>query len=162
AEPPRVEIDGKGFSIPRNIFTRRPLMNRRVAILHGTAIALALVVGSAGVSAAADAARPATVKNIDVVLCLDASNSMDGLIGSAKTKLWDIVNDLAKVKPTPNLRVGLYSYGNDGYDAKIGWIRKEVDLTNDLDTTDQKLNELTTNGGIAAETGFCRDALQQQ
>src|SRR5205085_2425645 len=61
--------------------------------------------------------------DIDLILCIDTSNSMDGLIGAAKQKLWDIVNTLARAKPKPNLRVALYSYGNDGYDAKKGWVR---------------------------------------
>src|SRR5437660_12157709 len=105
---------------------------------------------------------PAAGKSIDVVICLDVSNSMDGLIASAKTKLWDIVNDLAKAKPTPDLRVALYSYGNDGYDAKIGWVRKELDLSTDLDALYQKLNALTTNGGTEYVARVCRDALEQQ
>src|SRR5437870_461964 len=49
---------------------------------------------------------------VDLVICLDVSNSMDGLIDSARIKLWDVVNELAKVKPTPSLRVALYTYGN--------------------------------------------------
>ena len=64
------------------------------------------------------AAPPADkTKPVDVVLCLDTSGSMDGLIDSAKRKLWDVVNDLAKMEPTPSLRVALYSYGNNTYDA---------------------------------------------
>ena len=59
---------------------------------------------------------------------------MQRLIDSAKIKLWDLVNDLAKAKPTPIVRVGLYSYGHNSYDPKKGWVRKEVDLTDDLDT----------------------------
>jgi len=47
-------------------------------------------------------------KPVDVVLALDTSNSMDGLIDSAKRKLWAIVNDLAKIEPAPTLRVALY------------------------------------------------------
>lgn len=104
---------------------------------------------------------PQIVKNIDLAICLDTSNSMDGLIGSAKAKLWDIVNDLAKVKPTPNLRVALFSYGNDGYDPKVGWVRKELDLTNDLDALYQKLFALTTRGGTEYVTRVCRDATEQ-
>jgi hypothetical protein len=105
---------------------------------------------------------PAKGQPVDVVICLDVSNSMDGLIGSAKLKLWDIVNDLAKIKPTPELRVGLYSYGHTQYDAKAGWVRKELDLTTDLDALYQKLNGLTTNGGEEYVARVCRDALQQQ
>lgn len=123
--------------------------------------AFGLLVVTRPVSAEDDARKPKP-KSIDVVICLDVSNSMDGLIASAKTKLWDIVNDLAKIKPAPNLRVGLYSYGNDNYDAKIGWIRKEVDLTTDLDQISQKLFALTTQGGTEYVTRVCRDALQQQ
>jgi hypothetical protein len=134
-------------------------------ILQGglTALLLAAVAVPA-VPAADDPAKPepAPPKVIDVVICLDVSNSMDGLIGSAKMKLWDIVNDLAKIKPTPQLRVGLYSYGNDTYDAKIGWIRKEADLTTDLDLISQKLFGLTTQGGTEYVTRVCRDALVQQ
>ena len=32
-----------------------------------------------------------------MVICLDVSGSMDGLIDSAKNKLWDIVNELARI-----------------------------------------------------------------
>src|SRR5437868_108733 len=70
---------------------------------------------------------------VDVVLCLDVSSSMDDLIASAKVKLWDLVNELGTLEPAPKLRVGLYSYGHNGYDARRGWVRKEVDLTDDLD-----------------------------
>jgi len=100
--------------------------------------------------------------DVDVILCLDCSNSMDGLILAAKAKLWDIINDLARLKPTPHLRVGLYSYGNDTYPAANGWIRKELDLGGDLDDVYRKLNALTTNGGTEYATRVSRDALIQQ
>ncbi len=110
---------------------------------------------------AADAKPAADAKTIDVVICLDTSNSMDGLIASAKTKLWAIVNDLAKAQPTPNLRVGLYSYGNDNYDRTKGWVRKEVDLTTDLDTISDKLFGLTTRGGTEYVARVTRDSVEQ-
>lgn len=84
---------------------------------------------------------------IDLVLCLDTSNSMDGLIDSAKAKLWDIVTELSRCRPTPRLRVALYSYGNDDYDPRKGWVRKETDLTTDLDLVSEKLFGLRTYGG---------------
>jgi hypothetical protein len=103
-------------------------------------------------------AKPA----VDVVICLDVSSSMQGLIESAKVKLWDIVNDLGKAKPAPMLRVGLYSYGHLNYDANKGWVRKEVDLTTDLDTVYQKLNGLTIYGGTEFVARVCRDAVVEQ
>jgi hypothetical protein len=100
-------------------------------------------------------------RNIDIAICLDVSNSMDGLIGSAKAKLWDIVNDLARIKPTPNLRVALFSYGNDNYNAEVGWIRKDLDFTSDFDALYEKLFALTTRGGTEYVTRVCRDAVEQ-
>src|SRR3954466_16346870 len=89
------------------------------------------------------AAPPAEkAKPVDVVLCLDTSNSMDGLIDSAKRKLWAVVNDLAKMEPTPSLRVGLYSYGNNTYDARRGWVRREVELSTVLAAPRNRTNSL--------------------
>lgn len=100
--------------------------------------------------------------DIDLVLCIDTSNSMDGLIGAAKQKLWDIVNTLARAKPTPNLRVALYSYGNDGYDSKKGWVRKELDFSTNLDKVFEKLFDLKTGGGTEFATRVSHDAIKEQ
>jgi hypothetical protein len=86
-------------------------------------------------------------RHVDLVIALDTSSSMDGLIDSARGKLWDVVNLLAQAKPTPILRVGLISYGNTGYPAGEGWVRKDSDLTTDLDSIYSKLFALSTNGG---------------
>jgi hypothetical protein len=96
--------------------------------------------------ATADAAAKKT-PTVDLVIALDTSNSMDGLIASAKSRLWDVVNELATAKPTPRLRVALYSYGNDSFTAKSGWVRQESEFTTDLDALYQKLSALRTNGG---------------
>ncbi len=84
---------------------------------------------------------------IELAICLDTSGSMDGLIHSARQKLWTIVNDLAKAEPTPKLRVALLSYGNDGHNPENGWVEVETPFTEDLDTVSQMLFGLTTNGG---------------
>ena len=123
-----------------------------------TILAVLTAVLVAGPVSAED--KPAPV--VDVVLCLDVSSSMNHLIDSAKAKLWDIVNDLGTVKPTPRLRVGLYSYGHTTYDQNKGWVRKEVDLTDDLDTVYRKLNGLTINGGTEYVARVCREALVEQ
>jgi hypothetical protein len=125
--------------------------------------AAALLLASAAfIGSAQEPAKPVgqDAKDIDVVICLDVSNSMDGLIASAKNKLWDIVNELAKIKPAPNLRVALYSYGNDDYDRNVGWVRKDLDLTTDLDALYQKLFALRTHGGTEYVTRVCRDAVR--
>ncbi len=123
-------------------------------------LAFAVVVGSSSLVPAAPVKPEAP--DVDVVLCLDVSGSMNGLIDSAKARLWDIVNDLGKVKPTPNLRVALYSYGHTTYPADKGWVRKEIDLTTDLDAVYQKLTALTINGGTELVARVTRDALEEQ
>jgi hypothetical protein len=108
-------------------------------------------------------ARPAPApKAIDLVLCLDTSNSMDGLIDSAKIKLWDIVNEMARLRPTPDLRVALYSYGNDNYGPGTGWVKKDLDLTADLDDVYKALNGLRTRGGTELVARVTKAAIVDQ
>jgi hypothetical protein len=115
----------------------------------------------------ADAPKPVDVKvvegkPIDLVICLDISGSMDGLIDSAKLQLWNVVNELARIKPTPNLRVGLYTYGATRYDPKKGWVHKDIDLTEDLDDVYKSLNALKTGGGEEYVARVTKTALDEQ
>ncbi|KPK86627.1 MAG: hypothetical protein AMJ81_00760 [Phycisphaerae bacterium SM23_33] len=100
-------------------------------------------------------------RHIDLAICLDTSNSMDGLIDSAKQKLWAIVNELATARPRPLLRVGLYQYGNNGLKRDVGWVQKVCDLTDDLDTVYGKLFGLTTNGGTEYVARVIRAATEE-
>lgn len=93
------------------------------------------------------APAPARSRTIDLAICLDISGSMDGLIDGARQNLWAVVNDLARLQPTPQLRVALLTYGCAAHDAERGWVKIETDFTQDLDLVSQKLFALTTNGG---------------
>jgi len=97
--------------------------------------------------AAAKPVKPDTQKHIDLVLCLDTSGSMRGLIESAKQKLWAVVNELATAKPRPALRVALYHYGNTGLSRESGWVGQLCKLSGDLDAVYGKLFPLRTSGG---------------
>ncbi|MBY0461165.1 MAG: VWA domain-containing protein [Gemmataceae bacterium] len=109
-----------------------------------------------------DPPKPAESRPVDIVICLDVSGSMNGLIDSAKLQLWNIVNELTRIKPTPQLRVGLYSYGATAYDRNKGWVRKEVDLTEDLDEVYKALNALKTGGGEEYVARVTKYALDEQ
>jgi hypothetical protein len=126
---------------------------------HLAAAAAGLVLANSAVAAPVPAEKS---KPIDLVLCLDVSGSMNGLIDSAKLKLWDVVNELARAKPTPNLRVALYSYGASHYPADKGWVKKELDLTTDLDEVYAKLNALRTGGGDEYVARVTKTALDEQ
>jgi len=89
-------------------------------------------------------------RKIQVALLLDTSNSMDGLIEQAKSRLWNIVNTLTTLKyegKSPRIEIALYEYGNDGLERADNYIRKVTPLTTDLDLISEKLFALRTNGG---------------
>lgn len=87
---------------------------------------------------------------IQIALLLDTSNSMDGLIGQAKSQLWTLVNELSEGKKngqTPIIELALYEYGNSNISVSKGYIRQVLSLTTDLDDVSEKLFALSTRGG---------------
>jgi len=135
----------------------------RNSIMVAATVVLAAAAGAWSVQDKAAPAAPAgqTVsdKHIDLVICLDTSNSMDGLVESAKQKLWAVVNELATAKPRPNLRVALYHYGNNSLNAETGWVQQLCPLTDDLDSVYAKLFPLKTNGGTEYVARVVRSAV---
>lgn len=88
--------------------------------------------------------------HIKVALLLDTSNSMDGLIEQAKSRLWNIINTITTLKyqgKEPVIEIALYEYGNDGLSQQSNYIRQVAPLTTDLDLISEKLFALRTNGG---------------
>jgi hypothetical protein len=86
-------------------------------------------------------------RDIDLVIALDVSGSMSGLIDSTKQRLWDIVNELGRAQPTPVLRVAILTYGAPDYGAQSGYVRLDLPFTSDLDAVNEKLFSFQTNGG---------------
>ncbi len=122
---------------------------------------LATVAITLGLAAPAAAApNPNNDRPIDLVICLDVSGSMSGLIDSAKRKIWDIVNTLGKARPTPVLRVALLTYGHSSYDQDAGWVRVDRNLSTDLDGFYKQLFELGTKGGTEYVGRVSHEALK--
>ena len=97
-------------------------------------IAAAMVALSALPVAAQDAAPAAPAKpRVDIVFCVDRSGSMNQVIETAKQKVWGIVNEVAKSKPAPILRIGLIGYGSADLDIKL------FPLSDDLDKVYENL-----------------------
>lgn len=112
------------------------------------AAALVAAIGTIGVGARNNFVElPDRGPVIELVICLDASGSMNGLIDAARQKLWAIVSDLALAVPTPELRVALLTYGNDGHAVRDGWVALQTPFTSDLDLVSERLFAVTTNGG---------------
>lgn len=116
--------------------------------------------------AAKPTVKPLTTSEtkIQVALLLDTSNSMDGLIDQAKSRLWNIVNTLTTLKydgKTPNIEIALYEYGNDNLSSEVNFIRQVTPLTTDLDLISEKLFSLRTNGGNEYCGAVIQDATKQ-
>ena len=109
---------------------------------------LALAAFSApSLGAAAEPLADDTRRDVDLVIALDVSGSMEGLIESAKQRLWDITNELAQARPVPALRVAILSYGNPTYGEQTGYVRVDLPFTADLDAVNATLFAFRTNGG---------------
>lgn len=114
--------------------------------VRGAALLLGIVVGTTPVWAAPAGREPV----IQLAILLDTSNSMDGLIDQARTQLWSVVNEFARLRRdgrAPRLEVALYEYGNNSIAAGEQYLRLVVPLTTDLDRVSEQLFALRTNGG---------------
>jgi hypothetical protein len=75
---------------------------------------------------------------------------MDGLIDQAKSRIWNIVNEISSLSYSgnrPSIEIALYHYGNDRLSPSGNYIEQLLSLTTDLDAVSQKLFGMTTNGG---------------
>ena len=101
----------------------------------------------------AAAAPPNTIapneprRDVDLVIALDVSGSMEGLIESAKQRLWDVTNELGRARPVPALRVAILSYGRPSYGKQSGYVRVDLPFTADLDAVNATLFAFRTDGG---------------
>jgi hypothetical protein len=99
-------------------------------------------------------------RKVQLVILFDTSNSMDGLLGQAKSKIWSIVNEVSKLRynnEIPELEIAMYDYGNQSLSIKENYIRQQLNFTRDLDLVSEKLFGLTTNGGDE----FCGAVIQK-
>jgi hypothetical protein len=101
----------------------------RMEVFMKKLIAVVMVALSALPVAAQDAAKP----RVDIVFCVDRSGSMNQVIETARQKVWAIVNEVARAKPTPVLRIGLVGYGSGDQDIKF------FPLSDDLDKVYENL-----------------------
>src|SRR5665213_1337893 len=73
-----------------------------------------------------------SMKKIDIALCLDLSGSTNGLIDKFREGIWDIVNEVNKLSPAPEVRIGLVAYGRPSYGKSTDYVKVMYDLTDCL------------------------------
>ncbi|RMG20109.1 MAG: VWA domain-containing protein [Deltaproteobacteria bacterium] len=121
-------------------------MTRRRTALPPTLFALSLLAAglvSPRAALAMSGRRDGTPPRVEMVFALDTTGSMSSLIEGAKQKIWTIVNEVARGKPAPDIRVGLVAYRDKG-DA---YVTKVSQLTPDLDAVYADLMALSAGGG---------------
>src|SRR3954453_1660666 len=115
--------------------------------------------GGAEAKEPAQPPRPA----VQIAFLLDTSNSMDGLIGQAKTQLWNVVNEFVRARKDgrpPAIEVALFEYGKSTLPSAEGHVRLILPLTDDLDRVSEELFALKTNGGEEYWGWVIRDAVE--
>lgn len=111
---------------------------------------------------ALDAPKPEATDGpvIKLALLLDTSSSMDGLINQARSRLWNVVNEIGKAEvegELPQLQVALFQYGNDSLHKRDNYIQLRSPFTTDLDVISEQLFSLSTYGGQE----YCGAAIQE-
>ena len=101
---------------------------------------------------------------VQIAILLDTSNSMDGLIGQAKTQLWNVVNEFVRARQhgrPPAIQVALFEYGKPTLPSAGGFVRLILPLTDDLDRVSEELFALKTQGGDEYCGWVIRDAVNR-
>lgn len=83
-------------------------------------------------------------KNVEIVFVLDTTGSMGGLINRAKTKIWNIVNDILQNQSKgTKVKIGLIGYRDRGDE----YVTKVIPLSENIDDTYSELMSFVAAGG---------------
>ncbi len=99
-------------------------------------------------------------RDVDLVICLDTSGSMQGLIDSCRKKIWDMCSLLGQARPQPRLRVALVAFGSER-NPEGGYVVIDSAFTDELDDVYEKLMALTTNGSTELVGRALHESLTQ-
>lgn len=70
---------------------------------------------------------------LDIVFIVDVSSSTTGLLSSVRNNFWEINNDISRLKPEPDYRIGLMLLGRPSFKEENAYIKIASDLTTDID-----------------------------
>lgn len=83
-------------------------------------------------------------KNVEIVFVLDTTGSMGGLINGAKTKIWNIVNEILQNQSKgTKVKIGLIGYRDRGDE----YVTKIIPLSENIDDTYSELMSFVAAGG---------------
>lgn len=70
---------------------------------------------------------------IDIVLVIDISGSTGGILSSVRGKFWEIQNEMARLSPIPDYRIGIVCMGRPSFKKENNYVQVISDLTSDID-----------------------------
>ncbi len=84
----------------------------------------------------------ASANEVDLVFCMDLSGSTNGLIPDFQNKIWQVVNEIYRLKPTPKLRIGLIGFSRPSFGRENGYVKVLCHLGGDVDRVAYELGSL--------------------
>lgn len=86
---------------------------------------------------------------IDVVFVVDISGSTGGILTAVRSKFWQIQNELVRLDPVPQYRVGIVCMGRPSFKKENDYVSVVSDLTEDVDAAAHpffKIKDVTAPG----------------
>jgi hypothetical protein len=71
--------------------------------------------------------------SIDIVFVIDISGSTGGILYSVRGKFWEIQNEIARLDPQPEYRLGIVCMGRPSFKNENNYVQVISDLTQDID-----------------------------
>jgi len=121
------------------------LLTAGLAVAIANCLLPAVVTAAAPVRATEPAAKtdPSSAPRLDVVFCVDTTGSMADEIEVVKSKMREMIANIAVGDPTPDVRFGLVIYRDRGDE----YVTKRYDLTQDIDAVVEYINGIVATGG---------------
>jgi len=70
---------------------------------------------------------------LDIVFVIDISGSTGGILASVRGKFWEIQNEISRLSPTPNYRLGIVCMGRPSFKKENNYVSIITDLTENID-----------------------------
>lgn len=71
--------------------------------------------------------------SIDIVFVIDISGSTGGILSAVRGKFWEIQNEIARLDPDPEYRIGIVCMGRPSFKKENNYVKVISDLTDDID-----------------------------
>ena len=82
---------------------------------------------------------------VDIVFTMDLSASTNGLVDDLRDKIWDMNNQLSRLRPSPDVRFAVVGFSRPSFGADNQYVKVLVPLTSDVDFLASELYKIRPN-----------------